>query len=577
MFEAKFFRRDFWLRGSGRYLVASLLVVGVALLGVVPVFVPSGGGQQDGVVDRDFWLRLATNAWNYFQPGYGVDSGSGLHKAGLYWPYFTDWDLGLYIQAVIDADRLGIISRGGSWGADARFERVLGFLEARELTERGVPYLWYESATGRRSGDVESNACDSGKLLVALQNLRSYRPEYVARVNFVVYNRTNYEPLKQAVDVLWNSVNIYDYYVACGFAAFWPERFSSVADSVLDRMTLAPGVTDAYGTVLPLVKLTGETLLHSVFELPPNAKLTGLAQRFYVAHEARYSRTGRFVAFSEGNTDLDSPSYVYEWVVVPSGQTWVIKGPLPEEATFSIPPIVYFKVAVGLLALSNTNFTRSMVSYVESKLPYPSTGYVDGVDDNGRVVTTTIDKTNGLILGAAAYAVRNLFYASPSPSSFVPALSPTPTPASTVYPTFAPSPSPSATSAFASPESMLTPTPTDTPDLPSSPTLPGALVPDSTVVPSPSLSPSSSVPLGSVSPSPAGSSPLASMNSTEVAAPSFSATPEVSSSLSPSVSADFDSVSVEGSVLDKSAVLMVGVFFFCLFFVSLFLIRRGKF
>jgi hypothetical protein len=35
-------------------------------------------------------------------------------------------------------------------------------------------------------------------------------------------DRTNYEPLELAVDALSSSKNLYDYYVASGFAGFWP-------------------------------------------------------------------------------------------------------------------------------------------------------------------------------------------------------------------------------------------------------------------------------------------------------------------------------------------------------------------
>jgi hypothetical protein len=73
----------------------------------------------------------------------------------------------------------------------------------------------------------------------------------------------------------------------------------------------------------------------------------------------------------------------------------------------AITPIIYFKVAVAFLAIYNTDFTRNMVGYLESHIPQPTNGYIDGIDENGRLVTTTIDKTNGLIISAARYAMEN--------------------------------------------------------------------------------------------------------------------------------------------------------------------------
>jgi hypothetical protein len=47
-----------------------------------------------------FWLTLSNNAWNYFQPGVGVDASTGLAQGAMGSRGFTDWDLGLYIQAI---------------------------------------------------------------------------------------------------------------------------------------------------------------------------------------------------------------------------------------------------------------------------------------------------------------------------------------------------------------------------------------------------------------------------------------------------------------------------------------------
>src|SRR3990172_11093608 len=84
-----------------------------------------------------YWLSLAKNAWNYFQPGKGVDAATGLHQASLDWPYFTDWDLGLYIQTIIDAEKVGTLDPDGAWGSNDRLEKILIFLETRELTVDG--------------------------------------------------------------------------------------------------------------------------------------------------------------------------------------------------------------------------------------------------------------------------------------------------------------------------------------------------------------------------------------------------------------------------------------------------------
>ena len=376
----------------------------VALLFASQAFVNLNTNQAPAYATA-YWLGLAKNAWNYFQPGIGVDASTGLHQASLDWPYFTDWDLGLYIQTIIDAEKLGILSPDGAWGTNARLEKILTFLETRELTVEGLPFQWYESKTGNRSGEGSPDVTDTGKLLVALQNLRLYRPDLETRINHVVYERTNYTSMWKVIDnEMPSSASIYAYYITSGFAGFWPDRFNSVAEMVLNNIVSAPTV-ETFGVKLPKSDILCEPLLYSFFELKPSVSLSDLAQQVYLAHEARYNFTGKYSAFSEGNTALNDSPFVYEWVVLSGGQTWVIKDQKNSDA--STTPIIYYKVAVSFLAIYGTNFSREMVGDLDSYLPQPVNGYAEGVDENGRLVSIVVDKTNGLIISAARYAMEH--------------------------------------------------------------------------------------------------------------------------------------------------------------------------
>ena len=362
--------------------------------------------QNPPVVDSTaYWMSLATNAWQYFQVGNGVNSATGLHASGQGYPYFTDWDLGVYIQAIIDAEKLGIISNNGTYGADWRFNKILAFLETRPLTSDGQPYDRYCTANGQNQDDSVQVAADAGNLLVALNNLKDYRPDLASSIDYIVYNRTNYGPEREAVSALAGSVNIYDYYVACGFADFWPSQFSSEANTILNNIVNAPTV-ETYGVALPEAEITSEPLLLSIFNFQqPDARLLNLSRQVYLAEEARYNATGKYTAFSEGNiVGVNGVTYIWEWVVLPDGSTWVIEK--DETSVISVTPVVYLKVAVGLDALYNTNYTQSMVNAIEP-VSLTNSGYRDGVNENGQVVSTVIDKTNGLILAAALYAINN--------------------------------------------------------------------------------------------------------------------------------------------------------------------------
>ncbi len=384
-----------------RFPLAAVIIIILLLASIW--YLPTGNhiaSTADGAV---YWKEIAENAWKYFQPGKGVDATTGLHTASLGWPHFTDWDLGVYIQAIIDAQEIGILSSGDPWGADARLEKILSFLENREITSDGLPYWWYYSDTRLKWGDGAGNVVDSGKLLVALSNLKLFRPDLAERINHLVYERYNYTSMWR--DVYRTATpSIYSYYIASGFARFWPEKFSNVTESILDSIFSAPTV-ETYGVKLPISEMLCDPLLHSIFDLEPNSQIMDLAKQFYLAHEAKYNVTGKYVAFSEGNTGLEPVSYVYEWVVTNSGNTWVLWDQSNSDVQGQIVPIVYFKVALGFLAIYKTEFAQNMVAYLEANLPQPKDGYADGIDDNGRVVGGTYDKTNGLIISAARYAI----------------------------------------------------------------------------------------------------------------------------------------------------------------------------
>ena len=383
----------------------AVIAVVIALLFASQAFVNLDMRQAYPDDATAYWLGLAENAWNYFQPGKGVDAATGLHQASLDWPYFTDWDLGLYIQTIIDAENVGILGPEGAWGANARLEKTLAFLETRELTADGMPFWWYESRTGHRSGEGSPDVTDTGKLLVALQNLKLHRSNLEERINHIVYERTNYTSMWNVIiNEMPRSASVYAYYITSGFAGFWPDRFSSVADAILNNMVSVPKV-ETYGITLPKTDLLCEPLLYSFFELKPDGRLSDLAQQVYLAHEARYNATGKYTAFSEGNTALNESPFAYEWVMLSDGRTWVIKD--QKKSDSDMTPIIYYKVAISFLAIHNTKFSRDMVGHLDSNMLQSIIGYAEGVDEDGRLVSAVVDKTNGLIISAARYAIEH--------------------------------------------------------------------------------------------------------------------------------------------------------------------------
>jgi hypothetical protein len=155
---------------------------------------------------------------------------------------------------------------------------------------------------------------------------------------------------------------------------------------------------------LPDATISGDPLLCSVFELNnSSSQLMALSRQVYLASEAYYNATGQYAAFSEGNSP--SNGYIYEWVVMPNGDTWKITS--TTGSYLQINPVIYNKVAFGFLALYNTTYARNMVVYLEKCLPTSPNGYYDGATNNGPLVADLGSNTNSLILDAALYAIQN--------------------------------------------------------------------------------------------------------------------------------------------------------------------------
>jgi hypothetical protein len=388
--------------------------------GVVQAFSPPkepGLMESAQTINSTVWRQVAANAWAYFQPGIGVDPNTGLPYAGsTSCPRFTDWDLGVYIQAVIDAQKTNVTSIDGVWGSYARLEKVLTFLENRELnTTTGYPFWFYDAATGKMYAELPTvDVVDAGRLFVALNNLKTYNASWAQRIDNLVHNRfgnrSDYAALVPGIKTSSLSENsVYGYYVYSGFASFWPNDLSDAPSIILNNIFSAGNVT-TYNVTLPKVPISCDPLLCSVFELDNNdSRLTALARQVYLAHEAKYNATGVYVAFSEGSSV--SAGFIYEWVVSPEGTTWNITNGA-QTWYFDINPIIYNKVAFSFLALYNTTFARNMVIYLEQSLPYPTSGYSDGADYNidgnmRNLVSGVGSNTNGLILDAALYAIQN--------------------------------------------------------------------------------------------------------------------------------------------------------------------------
>lgn len=351
--------------------------------------------QIGGIAWRSEWIGWAETAWKYFEPGRGVSPETGLHYATLGWRRFTDWDLGTYLRAILDAEALGLVSKEGPWGSDARIEAIIRFLEDRPLAG-ALPYLVYDSDSGSLPAEIGpeiTNPSDAGRLLLSLDALRRARPELRDRVGTIV---ARYDYASLANSSYFGYDDLYPTYVSRGFAAF---GFQTLRLKMISEIGGGRTV-DIYGEQLPKAWVTSEPLVLALLETPGSG-LDQLADSVYRAQENRYYATGEETALSEGMY-FAPHYYVYEWVTTPLEQSWVA---FSGSGRLDAPLVVYTKIAFAYYALYHTAFSRRLVDSVSS-LSSPQ-GFAEGITADGQVLAFYSDKTNGMVLEAARHALQS--------------------------------------------------------------------------------------------------------------------------------------------------------------------------
>jgi hypothetical protein len=367
--------------------------------------------KNSQVVNSTVWRQIANYAWSYFQPGIGVDNNTGLPASGEEVSYFTDWDIGVYLQAVMDAQKIGLITSNETWGSSERIEKIMHFLETRPInTTTNYPFWFYQNdgtdyhELSDKMTDV-INVADTGRLFVALNNVKIFNSSLANRIdNFVKNNSRSYYAgiVPDLKSESMSSKSIYAYYIISGYASFWSNELGDAPNRILNNIISSPTTKTSENVSLPISRLTMEPIVSSIFEMGNNSQLAYLANKTYSAHEAFFNSTSKYRAFSEGNTFTSD--WAYEWVVF-DNETWVIRNEVGRP--IDITPIVYTKIAFSFLALYNTSYARNTVVYIEEKMLNPTSGYSNGVDETGTTLGGTGLHTNGVILGAARYAIQN--------------------------------------------------------------------------------------------------------------------------------------------------------------------------
>jgi hypothetical protein len=400
-----------------RTLVIGILIVGGGLLPLLAVDIPSGIAESSTCGGMS-WMDCAKIAWRYFMPypQGGWDSSTGLHYDTYNWHYFTLWGLAAYIIALVHADELGIVDT--LYPFDVRAVKVLTFLNNEALTSTGLPYLAYDATTGSPATNLDANmgptnVADYGRLLIALYLLKqralsnypysaipSMVDSAVARID-----TTRLLPQGSAAD------DFYRYYFLQGF------RLWGRSDLNFDwfKTTYQNGPwadsSKLFGVSnVPLTKIDSEPFLNFIFELNPSSDFMTLARRVYEVQEARWQQTGNLTAWTEGALSED-PHFVYEWIVLPPNNYWVIQGPDQTPGVYLTHgqnlPVIFTKTALGMHAVFNTQYTSTLAQQLIQHSPvlYGSNGFFEGVSESSVIDSAMHVQTEEMVIDAADYVL----------------------------------------------------------------------------------------------------------------------------------------------------------------------------
>jgi hypothetical protein len=404
-----------------RPVTRALFVFLFSSLFVIATLVPAGFGDPLAAASTS-WVEWAKIGWSYFQVCWNSATGLSFDACG--WHHFTDWGIASYILAIVSAHELGLLTDTETYSFEYRVDKVLTFLNSRELTGspgQQVPYGVYDSDTGLpMQGGWGTNTADYGRLLVALYVLKAHLnglggEQNLQRTGLVdsAVGRVDHSYYGFGTDLL------YAYYASLGFSvwAFDPSKTSVVQNGFQELIQNGPFVSPSsmYGVkaIPDDTRIDGEPFIDAILELGDVPEVNGLAswsdfvglaRLVYDAQEKRSEVTGKPEFWTGGGLDFD-PGFVSEWIVWDTGATWVALDNNGNPTTDPRLPVAYAKLMFAYNALYGTAYTENMLNTYASRLQ-TTNGFEEGIYANGATNTNVHAQTNQIILTAARYVIQ---------------------------------------------------------------------------------------------------------------------------------------------------------------------------
>ena len=371
---------------------------------------PSPLSPQDIEASRIAWDYITSNT----RPESGLaDSVAGFSSATL-------WDMGSNILAVVAARRLELISQEEF---DQRAEKIVETIAALPLIDGRLPNKVYDTRSLTMvdytntpvDGGIGWSAMDIGRLLLSLRALEGEAPQLRPAIRAAV-RPWDLDALASAGELFGavrenGSIKLvqegrvgYEQYAARALMLWGVEATSALsAARILDwkRVETVDVATDlrrteSFGSIDPV---SSEPYVLLGLELGLNGESAVLAERVYLAQEARHLATGQLTMVTEDHLDR-APHFAYG-TVFGNGSPWAV---LTEDGTnHENLRTISSKAVFGWNALYGTSYSFDLRTSIED-LSRPGHGWVAGryeADGSPNEILTI--NTNAIILESMHY------------------------------------------------------------------------------------------------------------------------------------------------------------------------------
>lgn len=360
----------------------------------------------------------ADRAWQYIKANTRAETGWVDSVAG--YPSSTLWDQGSYLFAVVAAERLGLIEEAEF---QTRMDRLLSSFERLPLFEGKLPNKVYNTITLEMVDYTNTpvpegvgwSALDVARMLMAFRTLEKLNPEHGERVRTLLarwdlqamaFEGEMWGAKREDGETLYKQEGRlgYEQYGARASALWGMDVLQAMSSRrVLEWVTVngveIPSDIRRASVFRAITPILSEPYILQALELGLDTENRLMAERVYLAQEARYQETGTLTAVSEDHID-QAPHFLYS-SVFSNGEPW---GVVTEDGDFH-PELRTLSVKASFAwdALYDAEYTDALRARIEG-IGDPEKGWPAGIyEADGSLNDIYTLNTNAIVLEAVHY------------------------------------------------------------------------------------------------------------------------------------------------------------------------------